>query len=77
MDILAQDLWALMDFAQPGLLGNHATWPPQLRALLRCNAALRKLGAERFVKNFSEPIDKGSVRGAKAPWYVGASSLQC
>ena len=20
-----QDLWALMDFAQPGLLGNHAT----------------------------------------------------
>merc|ERR1711957_754570 len=21
-----QDLWALMDFAQPGLLGNHATF---------------------------------------------------
>lgn len=42
-----QDLWALMDFAQPGLLGNHAT----------------------FVKNFSEPIDKGSVRGAKV-WAV-------
>eukprot|EP00927_Polykrikos_kofoidii_P002538 TRINITY_DN11011_c0_g1_i6.p1 TRINITY_DN11011_c0_g1~~TRINITY_DN11011_c0_g1_i6.p1 ORF type:complete len:1682 (+),score=357.56 TRINITY_DN11011_c0_g1_i6:164-5047(+) len=37
-----QDLWSLMDFAQPGLLGNHAT----------------------FVKRFSEPIDKGSVRGA-------------
>jgi len=37
-----QDLWALMDFAQPGLLGNHAT----------------------FVKHFSEPIDRGSVRGA-------------
>eukprot|EP00927_Polykrikos_kofoidii_P002535 TRINITY_DN11011_c0_g1_i3.p1 TRINITY_DN11011_c0_g1~~TRINITY_DN11011_c0_g1_i3.p1 ORF type:complete len:1682 (+),score=369.33 TRINITY_DN11011_c0_g1_i3:164-5047(+) len=36
-----QDLWSLMDFAQPGLLGNHAT----------------------FVKRFSEPIDKGSVRG--------------
>ncbi|CAE7341034.1 CHR24 [Symbiodinium natans] len=42
-----QDLWALMDFAQPGLLGNHAT----------------------FVKTFSEPIDKGSVRGAKV-WAV-------
>jgi SNF2 family DNA or RNA helicase len=39
-----QDLWALMDFAQPGLLGNHAT----------------------FVKHFSDPIDKGSVRGAPA-----------
>lgn len=39
-----QDLWALMDFAQPGLLGNHAT----------------------FVKHFSEPIDRGSVRGASA-----------
>eukprot|EP00928_Gymnodinium_smaydae_P089149 TRINITY_DN7314_c0_g1_i1.p1 TRINITY_DN7314_c0_g1~~TRINITY_DN7314_c0_g1_i1.p1 ORF type:complete len:1488 (-),score=354.37 TRINITY_DN7314_c0_g1_i1:293-4756(-) len=37
-----QDLWALLDFAQPGLLGNHAT----------------------FVKSFSDPIDKGSVRGA-------------
>ncbi|CAK0812774.1 unnamed protein product [Prorocentrum cordatum] len=37
-----QDLWSLMDFAQPGLLGNHAT----------------------FVKTFSEPIDRGSVRGA-------------
>eukprot|EP00930_Biecheleria_cincta_P046342 TRINITY_DN31958_c0_g1_i1.p1 TRINITY_DN31958_c0_g1~~TRINITY_DN31958_c0_g1_i1.p1 ORF type:complete len:1592 (+),score=415.02 TRINITY_DN31958_c0_g1_i1:431-4777(+) len=42
-----QDLWALMDFAQPGLLGNHAT----------------------FVKTFSDPIDRGSVRGAK-PWAV-------
>jgi len=42
-----QDLWALMDFAQPGLLGNHAT----------------------FVKTFSEPIDRGSVRGAKV-WAV-------
>uniref|UniRef100_A0A7S1ATI0 Uncharacterized protein n=1 Tax=Noctiluca scintillans TaxID=2966 RepID=A0A7S1ATI0_NOCSC len=38
------DLWALMDFAQPGILGNHAT----------------------FVKHFSEPIDRGSVRGATA-----------
>eukprot|EP00913_Durusdinium_trenchii_P030311 g28395.t1 len=38
-----KDLWALMDFAQPGLLGNHAT----------------------FVKTFSDPIDRGSVRGAK------------
>lgn len=37
-----QDLWSLMDFAQPGLLGNHAT----------------------FVKTFSEPIDRGSMRGA-------------
>jgi SNF2 family DNA or RNA helicase len=37
-----QDLWSLMDFAQPGLLGNHAT----------------------FVKNVSDPINKGSVRGA-------------
>jgi SNF2 family DNA or RNA helicase len=37
-----QDLWSLMDFAQPGLLGNHAT----------------------FVKHFSDPIDKGSVKGA-------------
>merc|ERR1712048_1117495 len=37
-----QDLWSLMDFAQPGLLGNHGT----------------------FVKHFSDPIDKGSVRGA-------------
>eukprot|EP00971_Amphidinium_carterae_P265515 5267343-Amphidinium_carterae.1 len=37
-----QDLWALMDFAQPGLLGNHAT----------------------FCKHFSDPIDRGSVRGA-------------
>lgn len=37
-----QDLWALMDFAMPGLLGNHAT----------------------FIKQFSIPIDKGSVRGA-------------
>lgn len=36
------DLWSLMDFAQPGLLGNHAT----------------------FVKKFSDPIDKGSVRSA-------------
>jgi len=42
-----QDLWALMDFAQPGLLGNHTT----------------------FVKTFSDPIDKGSVRGAKV-WAV-------
>jgi len=42
-----QDLWSLMDFAQPGLLGNHAT----------------------FVKTFSEPIDRGSVRGAKV-WAV-------
>lgn len=42
-----QDLWALMDFAQPGLLGNHAT----------------------FVKTFSDPIDRGSVKGAK-PWAV-------
>eukprot|EP00933_Yihiella_yeosuensis_P041085 TRINITY_DN35525_c0_g1_i1.p1 TRINITY_DN35525_c0_g1~~TRINITY_DN35525_c0_g1_i1.p1 ORF type:complete len:1432 (-),score=477.17 TRINITY_DN35525_c0_g1_i1:154-3870(-) len=42
-----QDLWAIMDFAQPGLLGNHAT----------------------FVKTFSDPIDRGSVRGAKA-WAV-------
>jgi len=42
-----QDLWALLDFAQPGLLGNHAT----------------------FVKTFSEPIDRGSVRGAKV-WAV-------
>jgi len=31
-----------MDFAQPGLLGNHST----------------------FVKQFSDPIDRGSVRGA-------------
>merc|ERR1719476_144043 len=37
-----QDLWALMDFAVPGLLGNHVT----------------------FVKQFSDPIDRGSVRGA-------------
>lgn len=37
-----QDLWALTDFAQPGMLGNHAT----------------------FVKHFSDPIDRGSVRGA-------------
>jgi len=37
-----QDLWALMDFAQPGILGNHAT----------------------FVRNFSDPINSGSVRGA-------------
>merc|ERR1712159_325512 len=37
-----QDLWALMDFAQPGLLGNHAT----------------------FVKQFNNPIENGSVRGA-------------
>ncbi|CAE8706526.1 unnamed protein product [Polarella glacialis] len=42
-----QDLWALMDFAHPGLLGNHAT----------------------FVKTFSEPIDRGSVRGAKV-WAI-------
>jgi len=42
-----QDLWSLMDFAQPGLLGNHAT----------------------FVKTFSDPIDRGSVRGAKV-WAV-------
>lgn len=39
-----QDLWALMDFAQPGLLGNHIT----------------------FLKRFSDPIEKGSVRGASA-----------
>jgi len=39
-----QDLWALMDFAKPGILGNHKT----------------------FVKNFSDPIDKGSVRGASS-----------
>jgi len=37
-----QDLWSLMDFAQPGLLGNHAT----------------------FVKQFSDPIDRGSFGGA-------------
>jgi DNA excision repair protein ERCC-6 len=37
-----QDLWAQMDFAQPGLLGNHQT----------------------FVKHFSDPIDRGSIRGA-------------
>jgi len=36
------DLWALMDFAQPGLLGNHVT----------------------FVKHFSDPIERGSVRSA-------------
>lgn len=36
------DLWALMDFAQPGVLGNHAT----------------------FVKEFSEKIEKGSVKEA-------------
>jgi len=42
-----QDLWSLMDLAQPGLLGNHAT----------------------FVKTFSDPIDRGSVRGAKV-WAV-------
>eukprot|EP00931_Biecheleriopsis_adriatica_P045058 TRINITY_DN25823_c0_g1_i1.p1 TRINITY_DN25823_c0_g1~~TRINITY_DN25823_c0_g1_i1.p1 ORF type:complete len:1592 (+),score=460.64 TRINITY_DN25823_c0_g1_i1:38-4777(+) len=39
-----QDLWALMDYAMPGLLGNHAT----------------------FIKHFSDPIDRGSVRGASA-----------
>jgi len=39
-----QDLWALFDFAHPGLLGNHAT----------------------FVKHFSDPIDRGSVKGATA-----------
>jgi len=39
-----QDLWGLMDFAQPGLLGNHAT----------------------FVRRFSDPIDRGSLRGATA-----------
>lgn len=37
-----QDLWSLMDFAQPGLLGNHTT----------------------FVKQFSDPIDRGSFGGA-------------
>lgn len=42
-----QDMWALMDFAQPGLLGNHAT----------------------FVKTFSDPIDRGSLRGA-SPYQV-------
>jgi len=35
-------LWSLMDFAQPRLLGNHAT----------------------FVKQFSDPISKGSFGGA-------------
>lgn len=42
-----QDLWSLMDFAQPRLLGNHAT----------------------FVKEFSNPIGQGSVRGA-SPFQV-------
>lgn len=37
-----QDMWSLMDFAQPGLLGNHST----------------------FVKHFSEPIERGSLREA-------------
>eukprot|EP00929_Paragymnodinium_shiwhaense_P031681 TRINITY_DN1769_c0_g3_i1.p1 TRINITY_DN1769_c0_g3~~TRINITY_DN1769_c0_g3_i1.p1 ORF type:complete len:1585 (-),score=607.29 TRINITY_DN1769_c0_g3_i1:161-4564(-) len=37
-----QDMWALMDFAMPGLLGNHET----------------------FLKRFSDPISRGSVRGA-------------
>jgi len=46
-----QDMWALMDFAQPGLLGNHST----------------------FVKQFSEPIDRGSVRGA-SPFAVALKS---
>lgn len=49
-----QDLWALMDFAQPGLLGNHAT----------------------FVKHFSDPIDKGSVRGA-SPFAIGLKRHLC
>eukprot|EP00931_Biecheleriopsis_adriatica_P049693 TRINITY_DN2874_c0_g1_i2.p1 TRINITY_DN2874_c0_g1~~TRINITY_DN2874_c0_g1_i2.p1 ORF type:complete len:1458 (+),score=425.55 TRINITY_DN2874_c0_g1_i2:102-4376(+) len=49
-----QDLWALMDFAQPGLLGNHAT----------------------FVKHFSDPIDKGSVRNA-SPFAVGLKKHLC
>eukprot|EP00930_Biecheleria_cincta_P074069 TRINITY_DN6129_c0_g1_i2.p1 TRINITY_DN6129_c0_g1~~TRINITY_DN6129_c0_g1_i2.p1 ORF type:complete len:1448 (+),score=378.68 TRINITY_DN6129_c0_g1_i2:74-4417(+) len=49
-----QDLWALMDFAQPGLLGNHAT----------------------FVKHFSDPIDKGSVRGA-SPFAIGLKKHLC
>jgi SNF2 family DNA or RNA helicase len=49
-----QDLWSLMDFAQPGLLGNHAT----------------------FVKNVSDPIDKGSVRGAN-PFAVQLKKHLC
>jgi SNF2 family DNA or RNA helicase len=49
-----QDLWALMDFAQPGLLGNHST----------------------FVKNLSDPIDKGSVRGA-SPFAVQLKKHLC
>lgn len=49
-----QDLWSLMDFAQPGLLGNHAT----------------------FVKTVSDPIDKGSVRGA-SPFAVQLKKHLC
>merc|ERR1712232_55306 len=49
-----QDLWSLMDFAQPGLLGNHST----------------------FVKNVSDPIDKGSVRGA-SPFAVQLKKHLC
>jgi len=49
-----RDLWSLMDFAQPGLLGNHAT----------------------FVKNVSDPIDKGSVRGA-TPFAVQLKKHLC
>merc|ERR1719446_879231 len=49
-----RDLWSLMDFAQPGLLGNHAT----------------------FVKNVSDPIDKGSVRGAN-PFAVQLKKHLC
>lgn len=49
-----QDLWALMDFAQPGLLGNHGC----------------------FVKNFSNPIDKGSVRDA-SPYAIELKRHLC
>ena len=31
-----QDLWALMDFAQPGLLGNHATFTKRFNDPIEC-----------------------------------------
>merc|ERR1719162_741132 len=43
-----------MDFAHPGLLGNHST----------------------FVKNVSDPIDRGSVRGA-SPFAVQLKKHLC
>eukprot|EP00913_Durusdinium_trenchii_P002328 g2150.t1 len=54
------DLWALMDFVQPGLLGNHATFDRPHLARLTC-ALLSRLGSEEFLRADCERFQKERI----------------